>query len=209
MSAIRKISESAYTFLDIKDHTLDGIDKVSQGLDNAPELDLNSRPPCYGLGTLEKLPLEVIHLALILLDMQSLTDFRRVSRRARQVADSVPQFRHILNHVPASIRASLIIETTRYFSCQELYQTLCTAECESCGDFGGYLYLLTCRRVCFLCFTEKADYLLLSRKDVVRKFGLGSAHIALLPRMRSVPGCYSPREIKCQRRETLFDHSAA
>ncbi|PYH52113.1 F-box protein, partial [Aspergillus niger CBS 101883] len=160
-----------------------------------PELDLNARPPCYGLGTLETLPLEVVHLTLIQLDMQSLIDFRRVNRRARQVADSVPQFRHILAQVPASIRASLGLETARYFSCQELYQTLGTAECESCGDFGGYLYLLTCRRVCFLCFTEKPDYLPLSRKDVIRKFGLGSAHIALLPRMRSLPRCYSPREI--------------
>ncbi|RDH33410.1 hypothetical protein BDQ94DRAFT_178881 [Aspergillus welwitschiae] len=209
MSAIRKLSESAYIFLDIQDHTLDGIDKVSQGRDGTPELDLNARPPCYGLGTLETLPLEVVHLTLIQLDMQSLIDFRRVNRRARQVADSVPQFRHILAQVPASIRASLGLETARYFSCQELYQTLCTAECESCGDFGGYLYLLTCRRVCFLCFTEKPDYLPLSRKVIIRKFGLGSAHIALLPRMRSLPGCYSPRELKCRRRETLFDHFAA
>ncbi|KAL3256344.1 hypothetical protein ABHI18_007648 [Aspergillus niger] len=107
MSAIRKLSESTYIFLDIQDHTLDGIDEVSQGRDGTPELDLNARPPCYGLGTLEALPIEVIHLTLIQLDMLSLIEFRRVNRRARQVTDSVPQFRHILAQVPASIRASL------------------------------------------------------------------------------------------------------
>ena len=74
---------------------------------------------------------------------------------------------------------------------------------------GGYLYLVTCRRVCFLCFTIKTEYLPLLRADAIRKFGLRREDIAALPSMKSVPGYYSPREIKWRARFTLIDHDAA
>ncbi|KAI9375791.1 hypothetical protein BJX61DRAFT_79399 [Aspergillus egyptiacus] len=104
MSAVHKTSESTYIFLDIKDNTLDDIDQHSH-LDN--QFDGKPHPPRYGLGTLERLPLEIIHLVLIQLDMQSLTDLRRVSNRARLVTDSIPQYRRVLIHAPALIRGSL------------------------------------------------------------------------------------------------------
>lgn len=204
MTAIRKTSESTYIFPDIKDNTLDDIDN-SYHLDN----QFKFRTPRYGLGALDRLPLEIIHLALIRLDVQSLTDFRRVNKRARLITDSIPQYKRILAHAPTSIRGSLNIQSARFFSCLDLYEKLSTAECDSCGDFGGYLYLVTCRRVCFLCFTEKTDYLPVPQKDAIRKFGLSSKHLASLPRMKSFPGRYSPRGIKCRQRETLFDYSAA
>lgn len=204
MATIRKTSDSTYVFLDIKDNTLDDIDN-SRYLDKNFDFHI----PRFGLGTLDRLPLELVHLALNQLDMQSLADFRRVNKRARLATDSIPQFKRILIHAPASIRGSLNIGTARFFSCQDLYEKLSTAECDSCGDFGGFLYLVTCRRVCFLCFTEKAAYLPLTRKDATRKFGLRSEHLASLPCLKSFPGHYSSRGIKCRRRETLFDYSTA
>lgn len=203
MAAIRKTSESTYVFLNIEDFTLDDNDDFHLG-----GLCHLGTPSC-GLGVLDRLPLEIIHLTLILLDIQSLSDFRRVNKKAKLVTDSDPQYKTIRTHAPVSIRASLVIGTARFFSCQNLYETLSTAECDSCGDFGGYLYLITCRRVCFLCFTEKADFLPLSRKDAIRKFGLDSEHLAKLPHLRSLPACYSPRRTKYRRREVLFDYSTA
>ncbi|KAF2260327.1 hypothetical protein CC78DRAFT_589991 [Lojkania enalia] len=32
------------------------------------------------------------------------------------------------------------------------------AECEQYSDFAGYLYILTCKRVCFLCFQRAKDF---------------------------------------------------
>jgi hypothetical protein len=88
------------------------------------------------------------------------------------------------------------IGTGRWISCRDLYEKLCTAECDSCGDFGGYLYLITCRRVCFLCFTEEPDYLPLLRADAIRKFGLHNEHMARLPAMKTVPAWCSPYDHK-------------
>jgi hypothetical protein len=148
-------------------------------------------------------------MALVHLDIQSLTEFRRVNKRAKSMTDSNTQYKLIKTHAPESIRGCLGLKTARFITCQDLYEKLSTAECDSCGDFGGYLYLITCRRVCFLCFTEKADFLPLPRNEVLRRFGLSSEHLATLPFLKSVPGIYSPRGIKCQRRERLFDYSAA
>ncbi|RAK80827.1 uncharacterized protein BO72DRAFT_444843 [Aspergillus fijiensis CBS 313.89] len=156
MSGIRLISESTYVFLNLTDNTLDDVDE-SLRLDKQLKLDPHSAR--YGLGSLEKLPLGILHLTLLALDIRSMTEFRRVNKRARLVTGSIPQYRQILAHTPAALRGSLNLETARNFSCQALYETLSTAECDGCGDFGGYLYLLTCRRVCFLCLTEKTDYL--------------------------------------------------
>lgn len=204
MAAIRMTSESTYVFSKIEDNTLDDMDNPHQPNDHFKFHNLR-----YGLEALDRLPLEIIHLTLIQLDIQSLTAFRRVNKQARLVVDSIPQYKQILAHAPVSLRASLKIKTARFFSFLDLHKKLSTAECDSCGDFGGYLYLVTCRRVCYLCFTGKIDYLPISRKDAIRKFGLDSAHLANLPCMRSFPGRYSPRGIKCRRREMLFDYSAA
>ncbi|CAG8886504.1 unnamed protein product [Penicillium egyptiacum] len=154
MAAVQKLSESTYTFLSIIDHTLDDI-KSLYYLDNGH----NRRVPCYGLGSLEIMPLEVLRMVILRLNIQLITHFRRVNRRARLVVDQIPQYKQIIVHAPASIRGCLSIRTGFSFSCQDLYDKLRTADCNSCSDFGGYLYLVTCRRVCFLYFTEKTDYL--------------------------------------------------
>lgn len=122
---------------------------------------------------------------------------------------SIPQYRAIATHAPAAFCGILSIGTGQWISCQDLHDKLCTAECDSYGDFGGYLYLITCRCVCFLCFTEATDYLLLRRADAIRKLGLSREHLANLLAMKTVPGCYTPRSIKVRKGLTLIDHSAA
>ncbi|KAL2846165.1 hypothetical protein BJY01DRAFT_234665 [Aspergillus pseudoustus] len=73
-------------------------------------------------------------------------------------------------------------------------------------EAAGYLYLITCRRVCFDCFTQKASFLPLLYGYVVRKFALRPKHLERVPSMKSVPGCYSAGRFIVGRRLTLFDH---
>jgi hypothetical protein len=194
-----------YDFSNLADHTLDDIEYFCN-LNNGRYDYVN---PTHTLGALDRLPVELLNMVLTQLTIRSLADFRRVNRRAMQVVDSVPEYKAIVTYIPTSLRGILSIGTGEWILCQDLYQKLCTAECDSCGDFGGYLYLITCRRVCFLCFTEKTDFLPLKRADAVRKFGLAREHLASLPAMRTVPGSYSPREIQIGNRLMLIDHSAA
>lgn len=136
----------------------------------------------------------------IIRDKLLLTTFRHVNGPARWIVNSILQYRKIFTHAPGLIRGCLSVGTGSSYSCRELYETLCTAECESCGDFGGYTYTIACRRVCCLCFTEGKDYVPPLREDAMRKFALSSNGLKALPSMKCAPGRYSPRNIKCRAR---------
>ena len=74
--------------------------------------------------------------------------------RLTEVVDSVPQYAAIVKHCPNLLRAILSIGA-RGYSCATLYRTLCTTRCSACSFFGDHLYLIDCRRVCYMCFARR------------------------------------------------------
>jgi hypothetical protein len=195
-----------YTHIRLKDFTLD---------DNLPDLqcqpynDHNPNPHKAYLGALDTLPLELLHEILRQLDLRTLTDFRHVNRRAMWLVESFPQYQAIRKHAHNALRGIICIEASRWITCEMLYEKLCTAECEECGDFGGYLYILTCKRVCFLCLSEDKRYLPLRYRHAIRKFGLNRPILGTLPSMKSIPGTYSPNEKKVCAHIALVDSDCA
>ena len=165
--------------------------------------------PVFSLGELDVLPLELLTTVLAQLDLQSLTDFRRVNQRAMGLINSIPQYQVVVEHASDALRGMLSIGSASFSTIEDLYDKLCTATCETCSHFGGYLYLITCKKVCFRCLSRRDSFLPLSRADIVRKYGLQSGHMARIPRMRSRPGRYSERELICRKSLTLFDHDSA
>ena len=159
----------AYSRINLKDNTLDEKDLSTRcPLDNGKV----TRPAQFDLGILDRLPTELLHAILTGLDMRTLTDFRRVNLRALAVLDGVPEYRTIITHAPDLLRGVLSIQTAQWVTCKKLFSTLCNAQCEACGDFGGYIYILTCNRVCFLCFTESPAYLPISFRKASKDFGI-------------------------------------
>jgi hypothetical protein len=148
-------------------------------------------------------------MVLSQLDLRTLTDFRRVSQRATEVIESIPQYKEVSKHARNVLRGILSIETGRWITFETLYDKLCAAECEQCGDFGGCLYILTCKLVCFLCFSEDGKYLPLLHSHAIRKFGISRQNLDQLPGMRSIPGTYSPNEKKGRGRLALVDSESA
>ncbi|KAE8160860.1 hypothetical protein BDV40DRAFT_313535 [Aspergillus tamarii] len=174
---------NGHTYLDIKDNTLGDIDTLCP-LHNGTQFRISK----CALGALEQLPLELLYMTL------------STAIYYPWIVNSILQYRKIFTHAPGLIRGCLSVGTGSSYSCRELYETLCTAEYVSCGDFGGYLYTIACRRVCCLCFTEGKDYVPPLREDAMRKFALGSNGLKALPFMKCAPGQYSPRSIKCRAR---------
>ncbi|PVI01100.1 hypothetical protein DM02DRAFT_591635 [Periconia macrospinosa] len=199
-----QLESLTYAQIRIKDFTLDDNLPVYSPVDGSIR-----KPPGFDLGALDALPLEILQELLSFLDLRTLVDFLRVNRRALQVVESIPQYEAITTHARDALRAILSIETGQWISCNTLYEKLCTAECEECGDFAGYLYILTCKRVCFLCLSENRKYLPLLRSHADRKFGLPSQILRTLPCMKSVPGRYSPGLKKCHNRLVLVDYDSA
>lgn len=64
-----------------------------------------------GLGSLDRLPLELLDDAMLRLDVQSLCNFRQTNLRSRQTVDSLKQYQvvvlHGLNLLCASLRTRL------------------------------------------------------------------------------------------------------
>ncbi|KAG6823235.1 hypothetical protein H0H92_010906 [Tricholoma furcatifolium] len=198
-SALKNLT---YTHLRICDFTLD---------DNLPNHDnvYIPNPSKSYLGALDTLPLELLGEILQQLDLRTLTDFRHVNRRAMWLVESLPQYKAIRKHAYNALRGIIYTEAGRWITCDTLYDKLCTAECEECGDFGGYLYILTCKRVCFLCLSKDKQYIPLRYRHAIRKFGLNRRVLGTLPSMKSIPGTYSPMEKKVRARIALVDSDCA
>ncbi|KAL7927972.1 hypothetical protein ACQKWADRAFT_278365 [Trichoderma austrokoningii] len=194
-----------YPRLNLNDHTLDENLPVLQSRPDASRL---RPPPNTGAGALDALPLELVVKILSQLDLRTLVDFRRVNRRALELVDSHPEYKAVITHANNALRGILGIKTGRWITCSTLYEALCTPKCEQCSDFGGYLYLLTCKRVCFRCLSEDKLYLPLPRRRVSQYFGLDYQTMKKLPQMRAIPGIYSPDEKKTAR-YVLFDYESA
>ena len=192
--------------LRIKDNTLD---------DNLPTPVAHARNTCAcrmpntSLNTLDLLPIELLHAILPILDLQSLSNFQRVNRRATAVLKAVPEYRAVATYARTALVGSYSIGTSRFITCRDLYTVLCTADCEFCGDFAGFLYILTCKRVCFICLSQDERCLPLRRSHAVRRFGLERKSVDKLPHMRSIPGTYSPNRKRAKGRLLLVDFDSA
>ena len=166
--------------------------------------------PRASLGDSDRLPDEILCRIFVQLDLQSLTDFRRVNQRAMQVVDSIPEYATIVKHAVDTLRALLAVEAASGASCQELYDLLCVYyRCSTCNRFGDHLYLMTLKRVCSYCFNRKPAFLPLRPHEARIYYDLTPEQLSSVPHIRTIPGCYTGRMKKCSRRQTLYDRTAA
>lgn len=199
-----QLYHDAYASLRLNDHTLShNLPPLRPKSENGP----TNTPPANSFGALGALPVELLNMILTEIDLGALVDFRCVDRRAAELVDHVPSYKAVTLHAPHALRGILSIETGRWITCRTLYEKLCLAKCETCSDFGGYLYLVTCKRVCFLCLSQDRLYLPVTPQEACREFGLTSGIVHTLPWMRVVPGVYSPNEKKAAK-SILVDYQS-
>ncbi|KIW36549.1 uncharacterized protein PV06_11203 [Exophiala oligosperma] len=147
-------------------------------------------PPSAGLGALNRLPIELLNSIISSLDISTLDRFKRVNRRAFEIVNAHPEF-HVMNsQAHDTLRGLRAIKTSHMITVQVLFEKLCTSKCEDCGDYGGYIYLLTFQRVCCRCFTEQDRYWPLREIDALRTYGLTPGILRTLPRCQGYPGYY-------------------
>lgn len=188
----------------LNDHTLDRNLAACES-----KLSTNQLRPSASAGVLETLPLELIQTVLSLLDLHSISRVQQVNRRASELVSSLPHYRGVVQHAQNALRGIYAIGTGSSITLAKLYKKICTAECDDCGDFGGYLYLITCKRVCFLCLSKKEAYMPLSPVQACRKFGINHKMLSAVPRMVTRVGTYSTDKKKVKGGLTLVDHQSA
>ncbi|KAI1392960.1 uncharacterized protein F4822DRAFT_392679 [Hypoxylon trugodes] len=190
--------------LEIVDYTLDDAE-----LERRCPLDHGRHivQPRESLGQLDTLPYELVADILLALDLPSLVTFRRVNCRAIGLIDSLHEYRMISENCINVLRAAVSLDATS-FSCWDLYQTLSTSNCDTCSWFGGYLYLITGKRVCWSCFTRQQRYFPLLAGEITRYTGLSGGALVSLPHITSLPGCYTPFLDVSKERILLYDQRA-
>ncbi|EEP80058.1 predicted protein [Uncinocarpus reesii 1704] len=110
------------------------------------------------LGTLEVFPLEVLHMILSGLDIQSLSSFRAANRSASTVVKTISKYTSLYTLAPSVFQAVVSFGAGSWITCEELRATLSSDSCATCGGFGSFIYLYTCKRVCPECITRDPEY---------------------------------------------------
>ena len=154
------------------------------------------------LGVFDKLPIEIIHQ--IFYDhtaISTLTRCRAVNRGLRMVIDNIPQYKAIVTHAPSSLRAILCLWAARLTSLPEMYETLCSKDCSTCGNFGAYLWVPHCKRVCYNCFTTDNNYLPIKWTHAQQKYLVkpDQLHEYGAATIKSIPGAYEKYSRKRER----------
>ena len=156
-----------------------------------------------GLGFLDRLPLEVLIDTLYHLDMHSLFKFRQVNLRSRQVVDSLNQYQRIVSHGLNLFCALLRTRVAIEISLLDFYNVLCTKKCTLCGEFGGFVFLLTWMRCCFKCLQDSPETQVWTLGSVRKHLNMTRAEMSQLKSFKSLPGIYSMNETVQKSRITI------
>lgn len=180
---------------------------------DAADLPKHSSVQCKStlpsMGILNKLPLEILFETLGLLDAQSLSRMSRVSAQAHNAVESLPAYSELLEHAPEALRALVQTELISLHSAAQLQATLRTERCQSCLEFGAYLFLPTCVRCCWECLSHNPALRVISSRDAEKSFGLSRKYMRLLPTTRTIMGQYGVSGNRLEHTHKLVSASMA
>lgn len=156
-----------------------------------------------GLGSLDRLPLELLHDILLRLDMHSLLKFRQTNTMSRQAVDSLKEYQLVVTHGLNLLCALLRTRLASSVSLFEFHRALCTKACTFCGEFGGFVSLLFWHRCCVKCIQKAPETQMQTPFGVMRQFRTGRVLTDQLRSFESLPGTYSMRESVCENPKVL------
>lgn len=147
-----------------------------------------------GVGSLDRLPLELLFDTLYRLDMHSLFRFRQINQRSRQMVDSLQQYQRVVSHGLNLFCALLRTRLAVHISLLDFYNALCTKACGFCGEFGGFISLLIWKRCCFNCLQWSSETQVRTLASVRKQFHMTKAELDQLGSFKALPGIYSMNE---------------
>ncbi|KAK3320924.1 hypothetical protein B0T19DRAFT_403527 [Cercophora scortea] len=143
------------------------------------------------LGTLEKLPVEILMDIIRRLDFASVVRFLRVNRRARQVVAELPEYSFVVTHGLDTVLGLFEVRLASRFSLAQLDAVIRIGNCLRCGQFAGYVFLPTLERCCLRCLDTAMDFEVLVLTDAKAEKLWNSDRNGSLPFLRTKPGYYT------------------
>ncbi|KAI1756196.1 hypothetical protein F4782DRAFT_537967 [Xylaria castorea] len=153
------------------------------------------RKPCRkhvpsSLGLIGVLPVELLFDILELLDFRSLMRLMRVSLQWKVAVEALPAYAALTKHAREELNTLGLTGIIRHHTASTLYSALLSYKCVSCFEFGGFLFLPTCERICFACLMHNQAYWMLSIWQARECFSLTDEELHTLPVLRAIPGSY-------------------
>ncbi|KAI1736285.1 hypothetical protein F4680DRAFT_263273 [Xylaria scruposa] len=155
-----------------------------------------SRPSNETLGPkLGRLPMDVLCMILENIDIKSLITFRQLNLKARHIVNSIPhgKYQRVFEHAYILLRALFQTQTelATKVSLIDLDTALCTMACAICGEFSGFISILTWKRCCFSCLQRAPELRMESLTEAKRDFGLTRSQSRQLNLFHALPGKYT------------------
>ncbi|KAH6956294.1 hypothetical protein DER45DRAFT_566473 [Fusarium avenaceum] len=172
------------------------VGRMIQDVNAAKPSTLCRERPASSLGLLDTVPAELLLLILNLLDFQSLSRVSRVCFRGKIIVESLSSYRQVMRHAPKVLTALTKTNLISRYPASFILHTLQTCHCVSCLDFGAFLYLPSCERVCLECLYQNRGLWMMTTATARKCFGLTQRQLQNIPIMRSIPGTYSVRSLE-------------
>jgi hypothetical protein len=141
-------------------------------------------------GSFEKLPTELIHMILDLLDMESFVMFSCTSFQGKQLADGNIKYKQLIETVPSLQPFLKASKTISFHTVGTLHRALCSPNCSSCNNFGIFLYLLSAERICYSCILHNTSYGILPINRAAEALKLEPCQLQLLTTFASFAGVH-------------------
>ncbi|KFY14750.1 hypothetical protein V491_05921 [Pseudogymnoascus sp. VKM F-3775] len=184
---------------------------VTEDVQNSLQIPFETSPASK-LGGFDRLPQELISMIFDDLDILSYFRFRQVNRHARFMSTLPREYQLIARYGLEGLRGLLRSHCADSFTIMELYRVLITPNCTLCGEFGGFLFLLTATRCCFNCLSESPKLNVISTTDFARAAGISTSQLnrSYSQTLRTVSGGrYTRNYYKVKRPKKLILKEAA
>ncbi|KXJ85314.1 hypothetical protein Micbo1qcDRAFT_223471 [Microdochium bolleyi] len=148
------------------------------------------RTSTRGVGSLDRLPLELLHYVFLCLDMHALFNFRQTNLRSREMVDSLNQYQMVVSDGLNLFCALLRTRLADGVSLFDFYCALCTKACTFCSEFGGFISLLTWNRCCFKCLQHAPEIQVRALATFGKQFHLAKTDLGQLRSFKTLPGTF-------------------
>jgi hypothetical protein len=140
------------------------------------------------LGDISVLPLELLNMIISSFNIAILYAFKAVNRKAHYIANSHPQFQFINSLAQIVLHGLRKVKVEPSITLQDLFDSLCSINCCGCGNFGGYMYLLTSERICGRCLLRNPWFKPMREWKALEEFRLTPEELQSVPRIQTYPG---------------------
>jgi hypothetical protein len=163
-----------------------------------------------GIGSLSRLPTEIILAILETLPVPDLVRFRRCNQAAKYCIESSTLLHSALRFVPNVVKAIMAIQPSVSITAPQLRSKLSQRSCDACGQLAQYLYVPTYSRACLHCihpYGGSTFYMPFAEWEMVKRCELDPLEMAVVPSFRFLPCVFTHgvNKFRIQRSHVLYD----